>query len=108
AEGGLIGFYAGTIDIVNRPRIGISGISVDDFPEDAREALNMPESGVVIIEVDPEGPAAEAGLVGPQFEAKISDQTFPAGGDIIVTANGEDVEEIADLQRLVLAGEEGD
>lgn len=106
--GGLIGFYAGTVDIVNRPRIGIKGISVDDFPDAAREALNMPDSGVVIIEVDPEGPAAEAGLVGPQYEANFSGQTFPAGGDIIVTANGEGVEEIADLQRLVLAGEEGD
>ena len=108
AEGGLIGFYAGTIDIVNRPRIGISGISVEEFPEEAREALNMPESGVVVIQVDPESPAAEADLLGPQFEANLGGQTFPAGGDIIVTANGENIETIADLQRLVLDGAEGD
>ena len=107
-EGGLIGFYAGTIDIINRPRIGISGISLEEFPDQAREALNLPENGVVVIEVAPNSPAEEAGIVGPQFEANFGNQVFPAGGDIIIGANGDPVTEIADLQRLVLAGKEGD
>ncbi len=107
-EGGLIGFYAGTIDIVNRPRIGISGISLEEFPDQAREALNLPEDGVVVIEVAPNSPAEEAGIVGPQYEANFGNQVFPAGGDIIIGANGDPVTEIADLQRLVLAGQEGD
>lgn len=107
-EGGLIGFYAGTIDIINRPRIGISGISLEEFPDQAREALNLPEHGVVVIEVAPNSPAEEAGIVGPQFEANFGNQVFPAGGDIIIGANGDPVTEIADLQRLVLAGKEGD
>lgn len=108
AEGGLIGFYAGTIDIVNRPRIGISGISVGDFPAEAREALNLPEAGVVVMQVEADSPAEEAGLVGPRYEANFGNQVYPAGGDIIVSANGNPIEEIADLQRLVLAGAEGD
>lgn len=107
-EGGLIGFYAGTIDIVNRPRIGISGISIEEFPDEARDALNLPEEGVVVIEVAADSPAEEAGIVGPMYEANFGNQAFPAGGDIIVSANGEPVSEIADLQRLVLAGAEGD
>src|SRR5690606_33559873 len=108
AEGGLIGFYAGTIDIVNRPRIGISGISLEQFPDEAREALNLPEEGVVVIEVAPGSPAEQAGIIGPVYEANFGNQVFPAGGDIIVAANGDPVSEIADLQRLVLAGQEGD
>ncbi|HZJ08526.1 MAG TPA: PDZ domain-containing protein, partial [Trueperaceae bacterium] len=42
------------------------------------------------------------------YQANFGSQVYPAGGDIITTANGDPVETIADLQRLVLASEEGD
>jgi S1-C subfamily serine protease len=110
--GGLVGSYADSLraesDIVSRPRMGISGLSVTDYPAEARAALDLPEHGVVVFEVSPGGPAAEAGISGPAYEATIGDQSYPAGGDIIVTVDGEDVETIADLQRRVLESAEGD
>ncbi len=106
--GGLVGFYAATADIENRPRIGFSGRSVSDYPEEARQALGMPEDGVVVFQVDPGGPAEEAGLIGATYMAVIGNQQYPAGGDIIVAANGEPIETIQDLQALVLEHESGD
>lgn len=111
-EGGLVGSYADSLraqsDIVSRPRIGISGLSVSDFPEEARVALNLPEHGVVVIEVAPGGPGADAGLTGPAYQATIGDQAYPAGGDIIIAVDGAPVEAITDLQRRVLDSSEGD
>ncbi len=107
-SGGLIGFYAATADIDNRPRIGFQGISVSDYPDEARAALGMPEQGVVVVQVAPGGPADEAGLVGSTYMAVIGNQQYPAGGDIIVSANGDPVETIQDLQALVLEHEAGD
>jgi len=94
--------------IGDRPRIGITGASVEDYPEEARAALNLPEHGIVVFEVSPGGPAAEAGISGPAYQAAIGNQTFPAGGDIIVGVNGDAVETIRELQSLVLASEDGD
>ena len=111
-EGGLVGSYADSLraqsDIISRPRIGISGLSVSDFPEQARQALSLPDNGVVVFEVAPGGPAAEAGITGPAYEASIGGEAYPAGGDIIVKVDGEEVETISDLQRRVLDSEEGD
>jgi len=111
-EGGLVGSYADSVraesDIAGRPRIGISGMSVGDYPEEVRKALNLPDHGVVVFEVAPGGPAADAGLTGPAYQATIGDQAYPAGGDIIVAVDGDDIESIADLQRIVLDGSEGD
>jgi len=106
--GGLVGFYAATADIENRPRIGLSGSSVSDYPEEARSALSMPDAGVVVFEVAPGGPADEAGLIGATYMAVIGNQQFPAGGDVIIAAEGEPVETIQDLQAIVLDRQAGD
>ena len=110
--GGLIGTYADAVQadavIGDRPRIGITGVSVEDYPEEARTALNLPEHGIVVLEVAAGGPAEEAGLTGPAYQAAIGNQTFPAGGDIIIGVGGESIETIRDLQSLVLESEDGD
>ena len=107
-EGGLVGFYAASQTIQDRARLGIQIVPVSDYPEEAREALRLPDEGVVVVAVDPGGPADEAGIVGAQFMAVIGQQQFPAGGDVIVAAEGEPVDEVQDLQALVLEREEGD
>lgn len=110
--GGLVGTYATSLqaesDMASRPRIGITGLSVSDYPEEARAALNFPEAGVVVYQVAPDSPAADAGLSGPTFQAAIGNQSFPAGGDIIVGVDGSPIETITDLQNRVRDASEGD
>ncbi len=107
-EGGLTGVYALNLDIENRPRIGVQVIPVADYPQRARQVLDLPDYGLVVISVDPGGPAARAGLNAYTFEANIDGNAFPAGGDVILSANGNDLRQAADLQRMLIDAQEGD
>jgi S1-C subfamily serine protease len=107
-KGGLTGIYAQALDIQNKPRIGVSVIGVDNFPNDVRKTLNMPDHGAVVMQVAPGGPADKAGLQGPSYQANVNGQNYPAGGDIILSADGKDINTVTDLQRIVLSKKAGD
>ncbi len=107
-KGGLIGIYAQALDIQNKPRIGVSVIGVDNFPTDVRKTLNMPDHGAVVMQVATGGPAAKAGLEGPAYQANVNGQNYPAGGDIILSADGTSIKTVTDLQRIVLSKKAGD
>ena len=61
------------------------GVVVADVPEAAREELGV-EHGVLVSEIDPDGPAAEAGVLA---------------GDVIVSLNRKKVESVRELEQLV-------
>ncbi len=107
-EGGLVGVYAQNIAVANGPRIGVQIIDVTAFPADARKVLNMPDTGLVVVAVEPGSPAEQAGLKAPAYEANIAGKTYPAGGDIIMKANGKAVSQGSDLQGLLVGAKEGD
>lgn len=107
-KGGLSGVYAEALNIQQKPRIGVSVIGVDNFPSDVRQTLNMPDYGAVVMQVAPNGPGAKAGLQGPSYQANVNGQNYPAGGDIILQADGTKINTVTDLQRIVLAKKAGD
>ena len=107
-EGGLVGVYAQNLDIVNRPRIGIEVIPIGEFPDDARSVLRLPDHGLVVMTVAPGGPADQAGIKGPAYQATIDGQSYPAGGDVILSANGTRIDQASDLQKLLVGAKEGD
>jgi len=107
-KGGLTGIYAQALDIQNKPRIGVSVIGVDNFPSDVRKTLNMPDYGAMVMQVAPNGPAAKAGLEGPSYQANVNGQNYPAGGDVILSADGTKISTVTDLQRIVLSKKAGD
>ncbi len=106
--GGLVGAYALSLDIENRPRIGVQVYPASAYPEKVREVLGMPDYGMVVDTVEEGGPADEAGLIGSSFEATIDGVAFPAGGDVILSANGNDIHEISDLHSVLAGAAEGD
>jgi S1-C subfamily serine protease len=72
---------------VRHPWLGISGVDVTPFLADEH---GLPaQRGILILEVVPGGPAAQAGLRG-------SDGS-PASGDLVLAADGRNVSGIADL-----------
>jgi S1-C subfamily serine protease len=83
--------------------LGVTGRTVT--PAIAK-ALGAPEvRGVAVVEVDPRGPAAKAGLK-PSTSAPGAD--VPRDGDLIVAVGGRAVEDMADVSRAVSSRAVGD
>jgi len=106
-SGGLSGIAAAAQD-PNRPRLGVTITPVETFPASVREALNLPERGLVVTDVDPGGAAADVGVSGPVFSAMVDGREYPAGGDVVIAADGQPVPRAEDLQRIVFAKSAGD
>lgn len=75
--------------------IGVRGRTIT--PEMV-EAMNLPvETGVLIAQVEPEGPAGKAGLRGGDRQVVVSGVPMLAGGDIVVAINDRPVKRFDDL-----------
>ncbi len=55
------------------------------------------DRGILVVEVDPEGPVASAGLRGGGRIEQIGELEIPLGGDIILAINGSPVNNFVDL-----------
>ncbi len=72
------------------PYLGV--VAVPLIPALAR-ALDLPvERGALLVEVDPKGPAARAGLRGARRRVRIGNEIVPVGGDVIVAVDGQPIE----------------
>lgn len=98
----------GLVNIANRARLGVSIAEIGAYPQNIRDSLNLPEEGVVILEVAPGSAAEGAGLQGGTFEIMVEGQPVPAGGDVILSVDGTEVESASQLQNLIFSREEGD
>ena len=105
--GGLSGIAAAAAD-PERPRLGVTIVALSSFPENVRVALGLPADGLVVNEVQTGSAAEEAGLSGPSYQAQFGEAVYPAGGDIILRADGQVLRRAEDLQRLVFAKGSGD
>ena len=95
-------------DVTSRPRLGVSIIDVQAYPENVRQSLNLPEQGVVINEVAPGSAAAAAGLQGSTLEVMVDGQPVPAGGDVITAVDGTEVSSSSELQNIIFSKGAGD
>jgi S1-C subfamily serine protease len=83
-----------------RPWLGIRTIEVD---AELASALGLPvKNGVLIAQVVPDAPAASAGLRGGSRTETIGRVRFPVGGDIIVAIDGQKVESLVEMNRILL------
>jgi S1-C subfamily serine protease len=95
-------------DIDSRPRLGVIIRDVNTYPDSVRDNLNLPESGVVVMDVQAGSAAEQAGIQGAEFEVTVEGQTIPAGGDVILAVNGEAVRNASDIQDVVFSSSRGD
>lgn len=81
------------------PYMGIASIS--EFTIEMVEALNLPQfTGVYVTSVQPNSPAARAGLQAGSEESAITG--LPAGGDLIVAIDGRPIKTYDDLMRYLI------
>lgn len=108
-EGGLSGVAAAIADIPDRPRLGLTvPMSVEDFPPPIREALELPESGVIVGRVAAESPADRAGLRGTLGAMVVQGHAFPVVSDVIIAADGQEVQRAIHLQQIIIEAKPGD
>ncbi|MDX2006622.1 MAG: trypsin-like peptidase domain-containing protein [Meiothermus sp.] len=100
------GGYAGVFE--SRPRIGIEVRPLSDYPEALRRNQNLPEGGLKVMWVDPNGPGAKAGLQAGTLTMWAEGQEFVVGGDVLLELNGQPVRGATELQQKVFAKRPGE
>ena len=91
---------------VQHPWLGVQLTDVN--PTLASQAKVGSDHGAMIANVTQGSPAEKAGLKGATGEITISGQSYAIGGDIVVKANGQDVNNVKDLQAAVSSLKPGD
>jgi S1-C subfamily serine protease len=91
---------------VRRPSIGIQGLPIG--PELADELGLSADYGVLIVQVLPGSAAAKAGLRGGNQRALLGNTPIMVGGDLIVGVDGQRVEDMQDLSRVMNNHRAGD
>jgi S1-C subfamily serine protease len=83
--------------------------TTDLYPQLAEELDLDADSGALVSEVVPGGPADEAGLQGGTGDPiRFQAQEIDAGGDLILAVDGEEIESNFDLPRIISLLEPGD
>jgi len=59
--------------------------------------VQLPDQGLLIAELVANGPAARAGLRGPDRLARVGNVSLPLGGDVIVAINNQPITTSQDL-----------
>jgi len=84
------------------PKYAFIGVSTQAlYPQLADKLGIAADSGALVAEVVPDGPADDAGIKGGDKEITFQGQAYKTGGDVIVSVNGDKVEEADDLGRLI-------
>jgi len=86
--------------------IGVRLSEVD--PTLASQVKTGVDYGAMIASVTPDSPAAKAGLKGATGEMTIAGTTYAVGGDIVIAADGEKVDNVAAFQQAVASHSPGD
>jgi len=74
------------------------GVQMLDLTPERAEILrqagmpNLPDAGLLILEVVPGGPAEKAGIRGGRRIVRIGNARVPLGGDVILALNGQTIE----------------
>jgi S1-C subfamily serine protease len=71
--------------------------------------LDIPsETGALVADVTPDGPAEKAGLEGSDQTIRFQGQEVKAGGDVIVALDDEEIDDASDLPELISRLDAGD
>jgi S1-C subfamily serine protease len=78
------------------------------LPSRFANALKLPPSGYLVVEIEPGSAAAQAGLKGPTREVILGNTRIPWGGDYIVAVDGRRVTSDRTLQQVLQLKRTGD
>lgn len=92
-----------------KPSYAYIGVSTQALYPQLAEKLGIDaERGAILAEVIDGGPAERAGLRGAEEEVNFQGATYGVGGDVIVAVDGEPIERVEDLGRIIAGFQPGD
>jgi len=92
---------------IKKAMIGILVEALSHYPKAVRRELHLPDHGLMIVKVKKHSPGAKAGLQGAQFTVNAGGTQWPAGGDIILKADGQKLASGRTLQKIVFGKSAG-
>jgi putative serine protease PepD len=100
-----------TLGYVRRPYLGLTNggaLALTDVPWLARELGLETDRGLLVMGVQPNGPAARAGIRGPSRQIIVGNYEIPVGGDVILGFEGKEVNSIQELASEIDRHKPGD
>ncbi len=99
----------------SRPRLGVtlSALSMGEYPENIRRQNRLPDTGLMIQQVERGSPAERAGLRPATRTAQLQLRTgqvieLGVNGDILLEADGNPINNINDLRAVLLSKKQGE
>jgi len=88
--------------------LGVSVEELNNYPNLIKERFDLPNNGLVIVDIEKGSVADKAGLVASEYQVKYNDQTLWLGGDIILKADNVTVKTLSDLKNVLSSKRSGD
>ena len=101
----LVNLETGGVTMLSdvRPAFGAQLGNLAGLPPAIRTEAGLPDSGIAVLDVDPDGPAADAGIRVPEFQS-VGGLAVPVNPDIIIAIDGEPVPNADALNELITFG----
>jgi S1-C subfamily serine protease len=85
------------------------GVTLQEVDSEVAGVLRLPaDKGVLIGNVQPGSPAAEAGLEGGTTQVVVAGESYQIGGDMVVAVDGKDVSTVDGLRDAIAAHKPGE
>src|SRR5919108_1075106 len=103
---GLSFAYIGSMSNSSSPWLGISAVEVS--PQISQKIGLEEDSGLLVLQVAPGGPADKAGIKGGNNLNIVGGVELPVGGDVITRVDGHDIKSLDDFRTHLRDKQVGD